>query len=315
MLCAALLVASSAAACARQAEPVAWNNEPVARPRQPVATKPVPRPAQPPCESDDLESLWPDSGYTFSDGIPESEATGLAVLVRNVGPATCSLAGYPKVQATDFDGKALGPPAEPGIYLKKVDPGISPAVIEPGEPAKVLLSMSSAGCPGPQRDVRGAELVLDNGFSFEIKNAWLRGSCQLKVSGWGEMYPQALRFWALEAKLLAPPVVKAGAELVYTVELINITAATVPLEPCPIFTQVLSLEDRVEPEDVDKLHAQTFRLNCSVRSIGPRAAVRYQMRMPIPQGSPPGKTYVYWFIEDGQHPSGMTAFTVIPGSA
>jgi hypothetical protein len=118
------------------------------------------------------------------------------------------------------------------------------------------------------------------------------------------------RFWALEAKLLAPPVVKAGAELVYTVELINVTAATVPLEPCPIFTHLLSLEERVEPQDIDKLYGQTFRLNCAVRSIGPRAAIRYQMRLPIPQGFPTGKTYVYWFVEDGQHPSGMTAVTV-----
>lgn len=310
MTCVALLVASGAAACARQAQPIAWNNEPVARPQQRVLTKPVPRPAQPPCQSDDLESLWPDSGYTFSDATPESEATGLAVLVRNVGPAPCSLTGHPKVQAIDSDGKPIGPLAEPGIYLRKVDPGLTPAVMEPGEPAKVLLSMTSEGCPGPQRDVRGADVMLDNGFSFSIKNAWLRGSCQLRVSAWGEVELRVRRFWALEAKLLAPPVVKAGAELVYTVELINITAATVPLLPCPIFTHLLSLEERVDEEDIDKLYRQTYRLNCSVNTIGPRGALRYQMRLPIPQGFPAGKTFVYWFIEDGQHPSAMTAVTV-----
>ena len=309
MLCAALLAASGAAACARQAEPVAWNNEPATRPEQRIATKPLPRPAQPPCQADDLESLWPDSGHTFSDGIPDSEATGLAVLVRNVGPAACSLSGHPKVQGMDSDGKPLGPLAEPGIYLRKVDPGITPAVMEPGEPAKVLLSMTSEGCPGPQRDVRGADVMLDNGFHFSIKNAWLRGSCQLRVSAWGEVELRVRRFWALEAKLLAPPVVTSGVELAYTVELVNVTAATVPLEPCPIFTQVLSLEERVEPEDIDKLHGQTFRLNCAVRSIAPRGAVRYQMKMPIPQGFPVGKAYVYWFVEDGQYPSAMTAVT------
>jgi hypothetical protein len=309
-MCAALLAASSAAACARQAEPVAWNNEPVARPEQRIVGKPMPRPAQPPCKADDLEPLWPDSGYTFSDGIADSEATGFTLLIRNVGPAACSLSGHPKVQATDSDGKPLGLPAEPGIYLKLVDPGLTPAVMEPGEPAKVLLSMTSEGCPGPQRDVRGADVVLDNGFAFSIKNAWLRGSCRLRVSSWGEVESRVKRFWPLEAKLLTPPVVKAGAELVYTVELINITAATVPMEPCPIFTHLLSLEDRVDSQDVDKLYGQTFRLNCSVRSIGPRAAVSYQMRLPIPPNFPPGKTYIYWFIEDSQHPSGMTAVTI-----
>lgn len=312
IFCAALLAVSGAAACARQAEPIAWNNEPAARPGHPVATKPWPRPVEPPCQADDLESIWPDSGYTFSDGIADSEATGLAVLVRNVGPAACSLTGHPTVQATDSDGKPLGPLAEPGIYLRKVDPGLTPAVIQPGEPAKVLLSMTSEGCPGPQRDVRGADIMLDNGFSFSIKNAWLRGSCQLRVSAWGEVDLLVRRFWALEAKLLAPPVVKAGAELAYTVELVNVTSATVSLEPCPIFTQVLSLEDRVEQQDIDKLQNQTFRLNCSVRSIAPRAAVRFQMKIPIPQGFPADKAYVYWFVEDGQQPSGMTAVTVTP---
>jgi len=306
----ALLAASGAAACARQAQPIAWNNEPAERPPQRIDTKPVPRPVQPPCQVDDLESLWPDSGYTFSDGVAGSEATGLAILVRNVGPAACLLSGHPKVQGTDSEGRPVGQIAEPGIYLRKVDPGLTPAVIEPGEPAKVLLSMTSEGCPGPERDVRGADVVLDNGFSFSIKNAWLRGSCRLRVSAWGDVESRMRRFWALEAKSLAPPVVKAGAELVYTIELINVTAATVPLEPCPIFTHLLSLEERIETEDIDKLHRQTFRLNCSVRAVGPRGALRYQMRLPIPQGFPAGKTYVYWFIEDGQHPSAMTAVTV-----
>jgi Domain of unknown function (DUF4232) len=304
------LLAMSTAACARQAEPIPWNNEPAPRPEPQVTTKPVPRPAQPPCRADDLESLWPDSGYTFSDGVSESDATGLAVLVRNVGPAACSLSGHPKVQGTDNDGKPVGPPAEPGIYLRKVDPGHHPAVIEPGEPAKILLSMTSDGCPGPQRDVRGADVMLDNGFSFSIKNAWLRGACQLRVSAWGEVEQRVRRFWALEAKLLAPPVVKAGAELVYTIELINVTAAQVPLEPCPIFTQLLSLDEQIEPEDIDKLYRQTYRLNCAVRSVAPRGAIRYQMKMLIPQSFPIGKTYVYWFIEDGEYPSAMTAVTI-----
>jgi len=306
----ALLAASGSPACARQAEPVAWNNEPAARPEERINTKPVPRPAAPACQADDLESLWPDSGYTFSDGTADSEATGIAVLVRNVGPAACSLTGHPKVQGTDNEGRPVGPLAEPGIYLRKVDPGITPAAIEPGEPAKVLLSMSSKGCSGTERDVRGAEVMLDNGFSFSIKNAWLRGSCRLRVSAWGEVEVRVRRFSALEAKLLAPPVVKAGTELVYTAELINVTAATVPLDPCPVFTQLLTLEDRVEMEDVNALYHQTFRLNCSVRSVGPRAAIRYQMKFPVPEGFAAGKTYVYWFLEDGQHPSAMTAFTV-----
>ena len=307
---ASLFTASAAAACARQAEPVAWNNEPAARPAHQVTTKPVPRPSQPPCRADDLESIWPDSGYTFSDGATDSEATGLAVLVRNVGPAACTLSGHPKVQGTDGDGKPVGPPAEPGIYLRKVDPGHHPAVIEPGEPAKILLSITSEGCPGPQRDVRGADVVLDNGFSFSIKNAWLRGACQLRVSAWGEVEQRVRRFWALEAKLLSPPVVKAGSELVYTVELINVTAAQVSLEPCPVFTQLLSIEERVEPEDVDRLYRQTHRLSCAVRSVAPRGAIRYQMRLPIPQGFPAGKAYVYWFVEDGEHPSAMSAVTI-----
>lgn len=307
---ATLAALAGAAGCARQAEPVAFNNEPAQRPDKPAENKPLPRPAQPPCEANDLESLWPENGHTFSDGAGQSEAIGLAVLVRNTGAATCSLSGHPKVQGTDSDGKPAGPPAEPGIYLRAVDPGHHPAIIQPGEPAKVLLSMTSEGCGGPEHDVRGAEVALDNGFSFSINNAWLRGTCQLRVSAWGEVEQRVRRFWALESRLLTPPTVKAGTELLYTVELINITAATVPMEPCPVFTHLLSLEENVEMAELDKLYHLTYKLNCSVRSIGPRGAVRYQMKMPIPEGFPEGKTYILWFLEEGQHPSAMAAFTV-----
>lgn len=307
----ACAVFGASAACARQPEPIGWNEEPAARPGNVNGDKPHPRPVRPPCRADDVESLWPDGGYTFSDGDPASDATGLAVLVRNVGPAPCSLSGYPKVQGTDADGEPLGEPAEPGIYLKAVDPGLSPAVIEPGEAAKVLLSTASAGCGDAARDVRGAEVSLDNGYAFTIKNAWLRGSCRLRVSAWGEIDTKTQRFRALEARLLSVPTVKAGTDLVYTLELINVTAAEVPLEPCPVFTQVLTVDDRVKPEEVNKLYHRTHRLNCSVKSVGPRGALNYQMRLPVPQDFPVGKTYVFWFAEEGgRHPQAMTAFTV-----
>jgi hypothetical protein len=305
-----LLTVAGFAGCSRQADPIPFLAETVARPDGKPKPKPEPRPAQPPCRADDLESIWPDAGYTFSDAANESDATGLAVLVRNVGPHTCSLTGYPQVQGIDIDGKPTGSPADHGVYLRAVNLGHQPAVIDPGEPAKIILSTATAGCDGPVRDVRGAEVLLDNGFQFTIKNAWLRGTCQLKVSAWGEVETLKRRFWALEAKLLAPPVVKAGAELVYTVELINVTAASVPLDQCPVFTQVLGIDERFEMDEIDSLYHLTHRLNCSVNAIGPRGAIRYQMKMPIPEGFPPGKTFVYWFVEEGQHPSAMTAVTV-----
>ena len=308
---AALVVAGGgfAASVARDVPPVPFVAHPLPRPTTSPADKPNDRPLGPPCQADDLESLWPEGGATIVDAA-RPDTTGLGVLVRNVGPVTCTLDGYPKVQGVDRFGKPIGPAAQTGKYLPHVGRDEGYATIEPGEPARFILSIGSAGCPGQPIRYQGADLALANGFRFTIKNAWLSGSCPLKTSAWEPVTSAAGPYWALEARLEAPSSVEAGGELVYTVELLNVTGSTVSLDPCPVYTQVLAPEQRFDLDDLPRLHHNTHRLNCTTASIGPREGIRYEIKLPVPRDFPPGKTLLHWMAESSPRPFGTVELTV-----
>jgi hypothetical protein len=288
---------------------VPFVEHPVARPTASPSEKPSQRPLGPPCRARDLELLWPEGGSTIVD-TGRADTTGLAVLVRNVGPVSCTLEGHPKAQGVDRMGKPIGPAAQAGKYLPNVGRDDGYATIEPGEPARFILSIGSAGCAGQPIRYQGADLVLSNGFRFTIKNAWLTGSCPLKASAWEPVTSAAGQFWALEARLEAPSSVEAGNELVYTVELLNVTDTTVSLDPCPVYTQILAPEQRFDLDDLASLYHNTHRLNCTTASIGPRGAMRYEMKLPVPQEFPAGKTLLHWMAESSPRPYGTVELTV-----
>jgi len=298
-----------AASVARDVPPVPFVEHPVARPTESPAAKQPSRPLGPPCRARDLEVLWPEGGSTIVD-TERADTTGLAVLVRNVGAVTCTLDGHPKAQGVDRFGKPIGPASQTGKYMPNVGTENGYATIEPGEPARFILSIGSAGCPGQPIRYQGADLALSNGFRFTIKNAWLTGSCPLKASAWEPVTSASGQYWALEARLEAPSSVEAGKELVYTVELLNVTDATVSLSPCPIYTQVLAPEQRFDLDELASLYHNTHQLNCTTQSIGPRRTMRYQMKLPVPQGFPPGKTLLHWMAESSPRPFGTVELTV-----
>jgi hypothetical protein len=282
---------------------VPWADLPATRSVQQPAIKSGQRPAQPPCDADALEVMWPDGGATISDSANGSDSTGVAILVRNIGAAPCTLTGHPQVQGIDRTGKPVGSPAEEGRYLPSVGPADGPATLDPGEPARVYLSMASNGCNGPRRDYHGANVELDNGLKFTIRNAWLSGRCPLKVTPWAPISNENRRFWGLEARLVTPPFALAGAELTYVLELINVTSATIGLLPCPVFTQALTVEEGFDIAKLDGMVHYTHRLNCEPHStIGPRGVVRYQMKVLIPPGYPTGRTQLIWMSEESQTP-------------
>ncbi|WP_162907451.1 DUF4232 domain-containing protein [Allorhizocola rhizosphaerae] len=257
-----------------------------------------------PCTAKDLESLWPEGGDTFA----EKESNGFAMLVRNVGAAPCTLAGYPKAQGLDRDGKPIGEVAIPAEQGKDVH-----VTIEPAEPAKVVLRTRSQGCSGPEVTYHGAELLLDNGFHVVARNAWLRGSCPLRVSGWEPVVNVAEPLWPLEARLQAPSWAEVGTELTYVLELVNVTRSTARLDPCPVFTQILTPEEGFDERKLDELQVSvrgTYQLNCAVNVIGPRAKGRYQMKVFIPEGFPEGRTVLYWMVEGGSRVSSTTVLNV-----
>jgi hypothetical protein len=261
------------------------------------------RTPQPSCQADDLEALWPDGGATISDNANGSDSTGFALLVRNVGPAACTLIGFPKVQGVDRDDNPVGAAAEEGRYLPSLNLVPGPATLDPGEPGEAYVSMASNGCHGPKREYTGANITLDNGFKFTIRNAWLSGRCPLKVTPWAPLSNEDRRFWGLEAHLVTPPFARAGADLTYVLELINVTSATISLLPCPIFTQALTIEENFELEKLDTMVHYTNRLNCAPRSaVKPHGVVRFEMKAFIPEGYPIGKTQLFWMVEESRHP-------------
>ncbi|WP_203912292.1 DUF4232 domain-containing protein [Rhizocola hellebori] len=298
-----------AASVARDVPPVPFVEHPVIRPTASPSNKPDLRPQGPPCRARDLESLWPEGGSTIVD-TERADTLGLAVLVRNVGPVPCTLDGHPRAQGVDRMGKPIGPAAQAGKYLPNAGRDNGYATIEPGEPAKFILSIGSAGCGGQPIRYQGADLVLSNGFRFTIKNAWLTGSCPLKASAWEPVTSAAGQYWALEARLEAPSSVEAGGELVYSVELLNVTEATVSLNPCPVYTQVLAPEQRFDLDELAGLYHSTHRLNCTTPTIGPRGAIRYEMKLPVPQAFPTGKTLLHWMAESSPRPFGTVELTV-----
>lgn len=290
--------------CSGPAEPVPWVDQPAVPPSPSVATKPQPREATTSCQARDLESLWPEGGDTFAD----KGSNAFAMLVRNVGAAPCTLSGHPKAQGLDKDGRPVG-----GVAVPADDGGSDHVTIEPAEPARVVLRADSVGCPGPELTYHGAELLLDNGFHFVVRNAWLRGACPLRVSGWEPVVNEAEPFWPLEARLQAPSWAEVGAELTYVLELANVTASTERLDPCPVFTQVLTPEEGFDPRKLDELKVVvrgSYRLNCAVDVVGPRAAVRYQMKVVVPKDFPQGRTVLYWMLEGGSRMSATTVLNV-----
>lgn len=289
---------------------IPWVDHPVPRPSVAPQVIAEPRPRQAPCREQDLELLWPEQGSTITDTTGGSDSTGFAVLVRNVGAQACTLSGHPRAQGVDRDGEPVGQPALAGVYLpsRRNSPGA--ATIQPGEPARFFLSMSSRGCTGPRLTYYGAQLVLDNGFRFTIENAWLSGVCPLKVSAWEPVVNEARRFWALEARILAPSSAEAGGELRYRLDLVNVTASVVRFDPCLIFTHAIGPEADFDPAEIDELPHSTHRLNCSVKTIGPRAVARYHMRFVIPSDFPPGRTVLYWTAESDGNPAASTALIV-----
>ncbi len=308
---AALVVAIGGFAVAVRSHPqqvfaddaVPWADLPATRPDALPPMRPLPRPQAAPCTADALETLWPDGGATISDAANGSDSTGFTLQVRNIGATTCTLSGVPRVQGIDRDGKPVGTPAEEGHYQPSLSLIPGPATIEPGEPAEVYVSMASNGCHGPVREYTGANVALDNGFRFTIRNAWLVGRCPLKVTPWAPLSNQDRRFWPLEAHLMTPPFAKVGTDYWYVLELINVTNARVPLLPCPIFTQALSVDDRFEFDKVDQMVHYTNRLNCEPQStVGPHGVVRFKMKIHIPDGYPTGKTQLYWIADESRDP-------------
>ncbi|MFI9387464.1 DUF4232 domain-containing protein [Kutzneria sp. NPDC052558] len=113
------------------------------------ASSPPPVKAQPACQP---------NGLTTEAAVASTTATTVIVqsAVKNTGPATCVIQGYPQVAITGLP-PASGEWPRQQLTVTKVGPS-SPVTLVPGDGAEVLLTFTR--CPAGQESVRGPVLLL-----------------------------------------------------------------------------------------------------------------------------------------------------------
>jgi hypothetical protein len=98
----------------------------------------------------------------------------------------------------------------------------------------------------------------------------------------------------LTATVAAPATIRAGTTLDYVVTLANPTGVTVPLSPCPGYTQGIYASRLVR--------RGSFALNCgTVHAIPSHQHVRYAMQLQVPN-SPARVGKLGWSLNDANGP-------------
>jgi hypothetical protein len=199
------------------------------------------------------------------------------VEVRNTGPAPCTLSGRPTLRYTDASGATrTGHTDETSTLVR--DPNAVPATINPGETARLEVQTHTYCSTNQDGAARvhwdNARLVLDDGGVLPLEVS-LHADCGVGMSPWTRPDPGSTADPAWSSLIISmelPASVRIGQTLEYVVVLTNPTDTAIALTPCPNYIQSLALQKAGGPH----------QLNCSVSEIPPRRAVRYAMRMLIP---------------------------------
>jgi hypothetical protein len=89
----------------------------------------------------------------------------------------------------------------------------------------------------------------------------------------------------LTVRLQAPPRVRAGRTLQFTVTITNPTRAAIRLSPCPSYQVAIS-----------SARAVAYKLNCSTPVILPGQSRMYDMQYTVPASTPAGLAKIGWFL-------------------
>ena len=227
------------------------------------------------------------------------------LVFTNVGAAPCLLRGYPEISAETPSGsrEALHP-QRGGTYFGP----LVPADLAPG--GHVYLDLAtSRGCDGgrkPPVRYRRLRFALAQGGHVEAEHGSVNEFCGLSMSEFGlplryaQPRPAPGTAGTLRARLRLPVSVRAGTVLRYTVTLVNPTATTVLLRPCPRYTEQLITQE------LGVRHS--FALDCdSIQAIPPYANVRYAMRLAVPRRAE-GIAKVGWNLATPSGPSPAGSF-------
>jgi len=245
--------------------------------------------------------------------------SGTFVDVRNVGDARCTIGGYPALLGRDHseDSPLTEIAAEHDTFFRW-DQQERPATIDPGEKATTVVETSLAcGSQTAVYDSRDVEVVLDDGTRLPLHRD-LASSCPIRIDSWYRnlLAPEPPnRFNSLETTIEAPQPARPGETLEYVVRLRNSGDDEVALEPCPGFRQLLSpWTETSEIKPGKPIAYGDWRLNCDpVPILAPGGAVRFAMRIEVPDEVASEALLVEWQLIDTRTPHTASARVDVAG--
>jgi hypothetical protein len=271
---------------------VAWVDRPAAPFVEPTPM-PLPTDARP-CRSADLAVRVNDYGAGMGN-------LDLPVDFVNSSDSTCVLLGEPTIEGVRSDGSLVRLHVTDGSYFG--DPG-PPSNIAPGQVAALNIAGVSDCQVETSRQVvyPTFRIGLPGGGSVDIPEHGFPVSCGVWLSAFGvpaDAVPATVTPPSpLTAAIEAPPTARAGATLVFTVTLVNLTASDYALSPCPSYQEFVSSGSTAWIATV-----LTYQLTCEGTSVIPAGgSVTFDMHLALPADQPAGPAKFGWHVQGDSGP-------------
>ncbi len=261
------------------------------------STPPAPPATARPCTAADLST----TAGVDSDRLGISEEDAASVMIKNISPTRCTLAGTPELD-TRVNGRWQRVPAGEGVWPQGAD--FEPATIDQQQDAYVQLAKTVVcnGGTGPTLTAENLALVV-GGVRVPVPGLKLTGTCPgVFVSPWFTPVTQAVSPYPdLVGSAQLPATVTAGQDMRYTISITNTSDVAVSLDPCPVYF-----------EEIWKSRL-TYQLNCAPGEIGAHATVTFAMVLAVPAVTPVGPVPFMWaLIDDAGFDAGAdTQVTVV----
>ena len=264
-----------------------WVNQP--RPRY---TMPEPKlvwypTTAPPCGPAQLRVSRGRTGAATGNLLQE-------LVFTNTGTKPCLLRGYPSITAETPAGERRVLHPRLGTFFGR----LVPSDLLPAGHVFLDFGTSACGCRcegGQGVRYRNLVFTLPQGGELDGGRVWLTNGCFLDMSAFGlperlsQPQPEPGTPGTLRASVRLPDIVRAGATLQYVVTLTNPTPMTVPLSPCPSYTEALFSESRGVQ--------RSYALNCDwLRALLPHDHVEYEMKLDVPPETWSGPAKFGWSL-------------------
>jgi Protein of unknown function (DUF4232) len=220
----------------------------------------------------------------------------LPVMFTNRSATTCVLVGYPTLAGITAAGPVVALDVQHGSYFG--DPGPA-SNIAPNATAVVFIGW----CLGnqmeqPAQPYRQLRIGLPSGGAVDIAASGFGVGCD-SVTDFGvpalqQPPPPDPPASPLVAHIDAPPSMRPGKTLDYTVTITNPTDTAYLLQPCPAYTEFVGSGSQTWVATVDN-----YYLNCdTVHEIAAHSSVAYEMRLAVPLDQPPTSSPKFgWYIQ------------------